>query len=211
MFTGLIQQKGRIVSMYKTSEKGRIEVATEFDLLSRGESIAVDGVCLTVVEFRKGNFIADISKETLLQTTLGMLQPGDEVNLERALKFNQRFGGHFVTGHIDGIGIIKHKKESISGVELDIQVPEKLKNMIVPKGSIAIDGISLTINQVQDERCTIMLVPYTIALTTLAKKSKGSFVNIEVDIIAKYIKQILEHKKGEDSKLTLDFLRDMGF
>ena len=211
MFTGIIEATGTVKSIEKKGLSGRITVETALDLtgVNRGDSVNVDGVCLTVTGLSKGAFTADISAETLRLTTLGELGPGGAVNLERALTPEKSLGGHFVTGHVDGTGTIKKKSTSPGNVELDILVPDALSRQLVRKGSVTIDGISLTVADLIDGGFRTAIIPYTLEVTTLSGKREGARVNIETDIIGKYVERFLAAPK--ESKVTEGFLIEHGF
>jgi riboflavin synthase len=162
-----------------------------------GESIAVSGVCLTMVEFAPGEFASDLAAETLRRTTLGDLAPDDPVNLERPLRLDQRLGGHIVQGHVDGVGVIVAVIPEGDGIWMEIDAPASLAPYIAEKGSVAVDGISLTVAKVfAGGRFAVALIPHTVAVTTLGRKGAGAAVNLEVDILAKYVERLLEGVKG---------------
>jgi riboflavin synthase len=214
MFTGIIEARGTVKSVEKKGSSGRItvETASEPEYLKGvkpGDSISVDGVCLTMA-FQPGvtAFTADISGETLRLTTLGELKPGDRVNLERSL-LSKPLGGHFVTGHVDGTGTIKRKLFVGENVELEVSVPYELKKQIVRKGSVSIDGISLTVAELTESGFRAAIVPHTLKMTTLSVKKEGGRVNIETDIIGKYVERFLSGSKKEG--VTEDFLIEHGF
>lgn len=209
MFTGIIQSTGAINNI----KNSRVSIVVEPLFMGDtaiGDSIAVDGVCLTVVEKGKGFFTVDVSKETLKLTTLASAKKGIKVNLEKALKPSERLGGHIVTGHIDGLGIIKKKamKHGFSVVEFSI--PDELMRQVVKKGSIAVDGISLTVAEIIGNSFTAHLVPHTLKLTTLGLKNIGDKVNIETDIIGKYVERFLSPYAGKTS-IDENFLIKHGF
>jgi riboflavin synthase len=180
-----------------------------------GDSIAVNGVCLTVTSFDKTIFNADVMSETLSRSSLGSLSSGSQVNLERAMAANGRFGGHIVSGHIDGTGIISNMKRDDIAVWITINTTKDILNLIVEKGSIAIDGISLTVTNVNDTSFTVSIIPHTGTNTTLLTKKKGEIVNLENDIIGKYVQKLMGIKeketKGNKSNITMDFLAEYGF
>jgi riboflavin synthase len=217
MFTGLVEGIGKIVSLQPCRGGLLAEISASFSLKDThvGDSIAVDGVCLTVTEIRGSSFKAQISPETLSKTTLRYKNTGDFVNLERALKFGDRLGGHLVSGHVDGIG----KIVSITPVEdfwkVKIEIPEELSSYLVKKGSIAVDGVSLTINDFKDNALELMLIPHTLKATTLCLKKPGDLVNIEIDMIAKmvykWLSPYLESLESSKKHLTLEFLKEHGF
>ncbi len=216
MFTGLIEGTGTIKALQPVSKGFSIQIESSFYLkdIKVGDSIAVDGVCLTVVSFTSKEFRADLSPETISRTTFKFRKPGDSVNLERALKVGDSLGGHLVTGHIDGVGQIKKITPLGNFFSLEIQVPKDLSPFLVPKGSIAIDGISLTINEVKEEIVTLMIIPHTYKVTTLHTKKVGDYVNIEIDIIAKmvynFVKPYLKTFEKEPIS-TLELLEKTGF
>jgi len=210
MFTGIIEGIGTVKSIEKRGAFGRIKVATTLGLegVKPGDSIAVDGACLTVTEVSNGVFTADLSDETLRVTTLGDLGAGTSVNLELALTFSKPLGGHLVTGHIDGVGAIRRKVKKGDSMDLEVALPEALRSQVVKKGSVAIDGVSLTVAEVTPDGVSIAVIPHTLKKTTLISKPEGAHVNIETDIIGKYVeKYFLSAKKG----VTEGFLEEHGF
>lgn len=194
MFTGLIESEGIITRVERKEGGALIEVyAPEFGRdMAIGDSVAVDGACLTVVKFIRGAFIADVSSETLDRTTLGGAKQGTKVNLERALRLSDRLGGHLVSGHVDGIGRLLLRHVAGNSTVYQFQVPGTLMAYVVPKGSIAIDGISLTVAQIKGESFAAAVVPHTEEVTTLKEKAIGSPVNVEVDILGKYVKRFVD-------------------
>lgn len=177
-----------------------------------GQSIAVDGVCLTVVDCNATSFTADLSAETLERTTLGNLKPQSRVNLERPLKAGDPFGGHFVMGHVDGVGRIIRLECAGDSTEMWINFPAPLANHIAPKGSITVDGVSLTLCDVSKEAFSVCLIPHTLAITTLGRKGPGSFVNLEVDVLSRYLERLLGGQTTRAGKpLTGEFLHEQGF
>lgn len=217
MFTGLIESQGVITRLERVSGGAQMEVyAPEFGRdMAIGDSIAVDGVCLTVVKFIRGAFVADVSEETMAKSTLGRLVQGGKVNLERAVRLSDRLGGHLVTGHIDGVGRLLLRHPSGNSTVYQFQIPRALLDYVVPKGSIAIDGISLTVAQIKGESIAAAVVPHTEASTTLREKAIGAPVNVEVDMMAKYVKRFVDiyayrgESPEETSKRGLgDMLRD---
>ncbi|MCX5802486.1 MAG: riboflavin synthase [Proteobacteria bacterium] len=177
--------------------------------IREGDSISIDGVCLTVKRVAKNMFYVDASLETLNLTTFKEKKTGDRVNIERAMKSDGRFGGHIVMGHVDGIGTIVEMKQSGDSVRLEIQVPADISKYIVKKGSIAIDGISLTVNEQSDNKFTVNIIPYTLSKTTLGEKNLRDKVNIETDVIGKYVENFIT--KGKNKGIDLDFLYKHGF
>lgn len=194
MFTGLIETEGIITRVERVSGGAQLEVyAPEFGRdMALGDSIAVDGACLTVARFIRGAFVADVSEETLAKTTLGGLQPGGKVNLERALRLSDRLGGHLVSGHIDGIGRLLLRHPAGNSTIYQFQVPGSLMHYVLPKGSIAVDGISLTVAKIRGESFAAAVVPHTEETTTLKQKPIGAPVNIEIDMMAKYVRRFVE-------------------
>ena len=213
MFTGLIEDLGTLRQLRRESEKVQLTVATRIPMteLVIGESIAVNGICLTVVAFGGGTFTADVSPESMTRTTLGELCPGDPVNLERALRMGDRLGGHLVSGHVDGVAVLLEKINDGNAVRLSFRLATELNRLVVAKGSITIDGISLTVNQVTDETFNVAIIPQTLAATNLHQRQTGSRVNIETDIIGKYVARLLGERGVVKSSIDLDFLAKHGF
>ena len=210
MFTGIIEDVGRVKNIEKKGAFGRItiETALSLDEVSLGDSIAINGACLTVVGKAAGAFTADLSDETLFVTTLGELKAGVRVNLERALTLSKPLGGHMVSGHVDGIGIILKKTRKGGAMDVEVEVPSVLMGQVVKKGSIAIDGISLTVAEITGEGVRAAIIPHTFNKTTLLDKPEGAKVNIETDVIGKYVERYFSSgKKG----VTEDFLAEHGF
>ena len=195
MFTGIIEEMGNVatIEMRPDGARLRIRAGALIEDAGIGESIAVSGVCLTMVDVASGEFAADLAAETLRRTTLGQLRPGDPVNLERPLRLDQRLGGHIVQGHVDGVGTIASVKTEGDGIWMEIDAPLALAPYVAEKGSIAVDGISLTVAGVSvGGRFAVALIPHTLAVTTLGRADAGSGVNLEVDILAKYVERLLE-------------------
>ncbi|MBI5049094.1 MAG: riboflavin synthase [Deltaproteobacteria bacterium] len=210
MFTGIIQTIGKIKGFDKKGDFAGIIVEHNGGLseVNTGDSVAVDGVCLTVVGFSPSLLEADISKETLNLTTLGRMKSGEKVNLEKALTPAMSMGGHFVTGHIDGVGFIKRKDMDGEFAILDFYVPDELQMQIAKKGSIAVNGVSLTVADIIEHGFRVAIIPHTLKNTTLAVRKQGDKVNIETDVIAKYVERFLSvKKKGIDEA----FLKEHGF
>jgi len=188
-----------------------LEVPMSLTELSLGDSINVNGVCLTIVE-KKGQVITvDISSETLQRTNLSTIREGDEVNLERALRLADRLGGHFVTGHVDGVGTITEERKEGDFLHIRIRMPQSVMKYVVQKGSIAIDGISLTVNECQGDEIRITLIPFTLQRTTLLEKRVGERVNVETDILGKYVESLLGRKRFEGKGFDREFLKMHGF
>jgi riboflavin synthase len=202
VFTGLIETEGIITRADRVSGGAQIEVyAPEFGRdMSIGDSIAVDGACLTVAKFIRGAFVADVSTETLEKTTLGQVRQGTKVNLERAVRMSDRLGGHIVTGHIDGMGRLLMRHSAGNSTVYQFQIPASLVEYVVPKGSIAIDGISLTIAQIKGDSIAAAVIPHTEESTTLKGKAIGSDVNVEIDMMAKYVKRFVDLYTGHSER-----------
>lgn len=194
MFTGLIESQGIVTNVQRVAGGAQIQIyAPEFGRdMALGDSVAVDGACLTVAQFQRGAFVADVSDETLEKTTLGTLRQSAKVNLERALRLSDRLGGHIVTGHIEGVGRLLLRHPAGNSTIYQFQLPHALMEFVVPKGSIAIDGISLTVAQIRGESFAAAVVPHTEATTTLKEKPIGAPVNVEVDVMAKYVKRFVD-------------------
>ena len=175
-----------------------------------GDSIAVDGACLTVTDIQPQGFSVDVSPESLQRSTLGKKRAGDRVNLERALRLCDRLGGHLVSGHIDGLGVLSSREKSGEFIRLVFSAPEQLLKYIIEKGSVAVDGISLTVNTVTGRDFSVMIIPHTLEKTTLAGKGPGDQVNIENDLIGKYVEKLMG-KRDADGGITLDFLAKHNF
>lgn len=201
MFTGIIEAVGRVQRVSPKEEAVRIHIDTdqiELNDVALGDSIAVNGVCLTVVAFEETGFSADVSGETL-SCTYGLDIPDHPVNLEKALRFSDRLDGHLVSGHVEGVGEVAQFIQTGDRCLLAIQLPAYLLQYIIPKGSITVDGVSLTINQVLGERIEINLIPHTLTHTTFKYFKPGRKVNIETDMIAKYVARLLEQAQGRQS------------
>jgi riboflavin synthase len=194
MFTGIIEELGKVVAIEEQTDAIRltIEGPKVVSDVQRGDSISVCGTCLTAVEFDKKNFTADVMHETLRLTSLGQLKVGDPVNLERAMTAATRFGGHVVQGHVDGLGEIISREPSENWEWVRVRIPVELMKYVVLKGSITIDGVSLTVNEVGDDFVGLSLIPETLSLTTLGSKQAGDKVNVEADVMAKHIERLLE-------------------
>jgi riboflavin synthase len=191
MFTGLVQEVGAVREVRRTASGAALWIDAPFDDLVLGESVAVDGACLTVKESDARGFLADASTETLAKTTLGERRRGDRVHLERALRLGDRLGGHMVTGHVDGVGRMVQRSRVGDAEKVAFEVPADLAPYLAPKGSVAVDGVSLTVNGVQRTRFDVVLVPFTLTATTFAGRSLGSRVNIETDVLAKYVARLI--------------------
>lgn len=216
MFTGIIEATGAIKSIRETGGDWRLTIGSEaLDLtdVQLGDSIAVNGVCLTAISIAGNSFSADVSRETLACTTLQGLHEGAQVNLEKALTPQSRLGGHIVSGHVDGIGELLSRKPDGRSERLEFNVPQELARYIAHKGSVCIDGVSLTVNAVNGTAFGVNIIPHTAERTTLQELRPGNKVNIEVDVISRYLERLLqagEHAKASEG-LTLDQLTKAGF
>ena len=218
MFTGLIEELGEIRDIKKGADGATLRIATGMEQLVHGESIAVEGVCLSVTQIHEGAFSADASLETLSLTTLGELHRGSKVHLERALRLGDRLGGHLVSGHVDGVGRILSREPLGKAIRARYEVPEHLAPFLAPKGSVTIDGVSLTINHAEGATFEVALVPVTQDKSLLLSKPIGARVNIEVDVLAKYVARLLG-RPGVDARedphagqgVSLDLLRRQGY
>lgn len=215
MFTGLIEEVGLIKKIYKVGDNLKLAINANIvmDDLNTGDSIAIDGICLTVIpsSYKGGVFEVDVSAETISKTTIRWFKSGRKVNLERAAKLSSRLGGHLVTGHIDGIGEIEKFNRTAAGVYLNVKVPSDLIRYIVNKGSVAVDGISLTIAEINSDSIAIAIIPHTLEVTTLGEKSEGDKVNIECDIIGKYVERFVTNSPPQSKKINMEFLMANGF
>ena len=215
MFTGIIEEVGTVKRIQRSGSSSFIEIQAKKVLedVHLGDSIAVNGVCLTVTRFGGGMFRADVMNETLSRSSLGSLASGSPVNLERAMAAGGRFGGHIVSGHIDGTGTISDIRNDGIAVWYTVSAPPELLRYIVEKGSVAIDGISLTVAKVTDTSFSVSIIPHTAAKTILGTKKTGDTVNLENDIIGKYVEKLMKPADSEAQKqgLTMDFLAKNGF
>lgn len=214
IFTGIIEEMGKVLKIEKGRESFQISIKASEVVkdLKLGDSIAINGVCLTAIEFDSNYFKADVMPETLHHTSLKNLRNGDQVNLERAIRVGDRLGGHLVQGHVDGIGIIREKQKKDIATIIRIKAPLSVLNYTVSKGSIAIDGISLTIVDVGNDSFSVSLIPHTGLITTLGFKKIGDEVNLESDIIGKYIEKFIKlDNKEASSNISMNFLSKHGF
>jgi len=198
MFTGIVESVGTILEVGDGAATRRVVVETSLPVerLALGASIAVDGVCLTVVDRSAGRFAADLGPETLALTTLTRLKVGDRVHLERPLAVGDALGGHMVAGHVDGIGTIVSSHSHGNARDVEVTAPAEIARYVVSKGSIAVDGISLTVNRVEGNRFSVTLVPHTLAVTLLGQRTAGEPVNLEADLIAKHVDRLVAHYVG---------------
>jgi len=195
MFTGLIEDLGTVAAVERVPRGVRLSVRTRLDGLRHGASIAVDGVCLTALELKGDRFTADVSPETLDRTTLGERKAGDRVNLERPLALGDRLGGHLVLGHVDGVGELVRRTGAGEGVRIELRLPQGLAPLVVSKGSIALDGTSLTVNELLDpDQVALFLIPETLRSTTWGIKPAGAKVNVEADILGKHVARLMQFR-----------------
>ena len=211
MFTGIIEDIGRVKSVEKRGAFGRITVETALITkdVKTGDSIAVNGACLTATALSAASFSADVSAETLNVTTLGSPKPGDSVNIELALTLTKPLGGHMVTGHVDGVGVIRKKTSRGENLVIEVAAEQSVLAQVVKKGSVAVDGISLTVAGLLPDAFTVAIIPHTLSMTNLLSKGEGSKVNLETDLIGKYVEKFLLTKGA--SRVTEDFLAENGF
>jgi riboflavin synthase len=196
MFTGLIERIGVVKSAVNSVRGLRLEISVgegSFEI-GEGDSVAVDGVCLTATSLKPQAFVVDVSAESVLRTTLKTVKTGDRVNLERALRLGDRLGGHLVSGHVDAVGKIAETRPQGAFARIAVTAPPEIINLTVEKGSIALDGISLTVNKLDRDRFHLTVIPETLARTTLCTKRPGDLVNLETDLIGKYVARLLHHK-----------------
>ncbi|MGW7432531.1 riboflavin synthase [Streptomyces sp. NPDC054861] len=200
MFTGIVEELGEVTAVEQLEDASRFRLRGPLvtEGAKHGDSIAVNGVCLTVVEFGGGEFTADVMAETLKRSSLGALDVGSRVNLERPMAVGDRLGGHIVQGHVDGTGTVLERTPSEHWEIVKVGLPAHLARYVVEKGSITVDGVSLTVVEVGDDWFTISLIPTTLALTTLGIKQSGAPVNLEVDVIAKYVERLLGTEAKEN-------------
>lgn len=211
MFTGIIEELGVVKQIERQKALMRVAILAKAVLedLKVGDSLTVNGACLTVVDFSDADLTVELSPETLTVTHLGSLKVGDGVNLERAMQLNDRLGGHLVSGHVDGVGRIRKRELQGDTYVMSIEAPPEVLRYCVKKGSVAVDGVSLTINEVTDREFTVSIIPHTARVTTLGMKQVGDYVNLEGDLIGKYIERLLRHdapKPGVE-KIDIEYLR----
>jgi riboflavin synthase len=215
VFTGIIEATGEISSLEQVGGDLRVVISSEtldFSDIKSGDSICVSGVCLTATEINSNNFTVDVSNETLALTSFAGLQKGIKVNLEKAMQPTSRFGGHIVSGHVDGLAQLISREEDGRSERLVFRAPETLKKYIAAKGSVCLEGISLTVNEVDESQFGVNIIPHTALVTTLSGLESGSKVNLEVDIISRYLENLILNNEAEDgsSAITLDKLIQFG-
>lgn len=212
MFTGIVEDIGTVKTLQSDKQSMEITVVSKkmIEDVRLGDSLAVNGVCLTVTHFNELELTMDVMPETVRATNLQQLAVGDPVNLERAMSANGRFGGHFVSGHVDGVGKILRKRPLANAVYIDIELSKELTSYCIPKGSITIDGTSLTLFHVEENGVTVSLIPHTYKETILGMKKIGALVNVETDLVGKYILHQLKSRQ-ESPTITRDFLAQNGF
>ena len=212
MFTGIIKAKGRIDRVEERGGDRRLHVTSpdipwnEYEI---GESISINGVCLTAVEFSGQGFVTDVSTETLTVTALGNAGAGDEVNIEPSLSLGERLGGHIVSGHVDCVGTISSLREDARSLRISVSIPAGYRRYVAKKGSICIDGVSLTVNAVSDDGFEVNIIPHTAEVTIIGGYAEGTRVNIEVDVVARYLERLVT--AGEEPAITKDFLKAHGY
>lgn len=215
MFTGIIEELGTVISISKNALQSKIKISANkiFSDLKLGDSVAVNGVCLTASDISGNTFTADVMNETFSRTALSKLKPKSHVNLERAMLLGGRFGGHIVSGHIDGVGTISNVKKDDNAIWYTITVDSSILKHIVEKGSIAIDGISLTVAKITADNFSVSIIPHTAKETILPERGIGDEVNLENDIIGKYVEKFVNPEKTtkKESSVTMNFLAENGF
>jgi len=213
MFTGIIETIARVTSIRRggTTAKLSVDLGEMSEGTPIGDSIAINGACLTVTSFSDSTGVFDVSEETLRRTNLGELRPGDLVNVERSLQVGSRLAGHFVQGHVDGVGTLSAKDVRHEGGTVSIDAPPDIMQLIVEKGSIAVDGISLTVASLTDTNFAVAVIPHTLEVTTLGQKSVGARLNLETDILAKLVARLLTRNGGSPGGITEEMLREQGF
>jgi len=213
MFTGIIEHSGKIKQIKRQVNSAVIvvDIGRLSDGVKSGDSIAINGACLTVTQIKGNEVNFDVSTETLSKTTIGELRVSDKVNVERSLRMGDKLGGHFVSGHVDGVGVIAKKETETGQCTMWFSVSEELAVMMIKKGSVSVDGISLTIVELKEKAFSVALIPYTLEETTLGFKQVGQKANIETDMLGKWVKRILETEGKPRSGITVETLRENGF
>jgi riboflavin synthase len=215
MFTGIVEEVGRVSRIEQRGENRRIAIAAQNvpKELKSGDSVSVSGVCLTAIDIKAGSFCADLAPETWMRTSFSRIREGALVNLELPMKADGRFGGHIVQGHVDGVGklIALERIADSANWWLHIELPDEVEKYTVYKGSISIEGISLTVAQLENNRCTVAIIPHTVEMTNLHSLKPGDPVNLEADLIAKYVEKMIMRKTDAESSLTVEDLVQQGF
>jgi riboflavin synthase len=213
MFTGIIEELGRVAGVERRGEVIRLRLGAErvFEDAHLGDSISVNGACLTVTDLARDQAAFDVMQETIHRTNLNLLRVGDRVNLERALRLDRRLGGHLVQGHVDGLGVIRERATRGPTVFWEVAAPPEVLRYVVPKGSMAVDGVSLTVIERRPESFTFATIPHTLAQTTLGLRREGEMVNLETDLLGKYVEAFLQRSEEAPRELTWDFLAEQGF
>lgn len=216
MFTGIIEGVGVIAAVRAAGQGRRLSIQSDFDLSGSkiGDSLSVNGACLTAVRLTPRSFDVDVSPETLAKTTFGQARVGDRVNLERAMRLSDRIDGHLVSGHIDGTGVLEAREPVGNVLVVTLRVPEALARYLIVKGSVAVDGVSLTINTIESTRFAVSIIPHTAAMTTIGLKNTGALVNIETDMIGKYVERFLtagREPAAPASGVTMEMLAKAGY
>ncbi len=213
MFTGIIEHLGNVTQIKKQADSAVIvvDIAQMSKDVNSGDSIAINGACLTVTHIKGSEVSFDVSTETLSKTTIGELKTSDRVNVESSLRIGDKLGGHFVTGHVDGVGAISRKESETGQCTMWFSVSKELANMMIKKGSVAVDGISLTIVDLEEKSFSVALIPYTLDETSLGFKKVGQKVNIETDMLGKWVKRILVTDDKAVSGITEEMLKEKGF
>lgn len=216
MFTGIVEELGEVLSLQRGSKQAVLTIKGReiFEDLKLGDSVAVNGVCLTATKISKQTFCADVMNETFNRSSLANLKKGDVVNLERAMAANGRFGGHMVAGHVDDVGELLEIKQDDNAVWFTIKAPQKIMKYCIEKGSIALDGISLTIAKLTKDTLSVSMIPHTIKNTNFGSKKPGDLINLENDMVGKYIDKLIhfeEEEKKQTGGVTMEMLRNAGF
>ena len=213
MFTGIVEEIGKVQKVQGGAKGRRLEIAATEVLtgLKVGDSVAVNGVCLTVVAVNRDSFQVDVVAETLVKTNLARAHRGDRVNLERALMPSDRLGGHLVQGHVDGLARVLDLQRQETGALLRVELSGELSHFVVPKGSIALDGVSLTVAEVETNNLTVALVPHTLQHTTLGDRRVGDLLNVEVDVVGKYVEKITATRQLQKVNLDENWIRGLGY
>lgn len=208
MFTGIVEEIGVVAAINKTRTGTRLKIKAQTIGVDAklGDSIAINGVCLSVADIRQSIMTFDVIQETLRRTTLGVLKIGDTLNLERSLRMDSRIGGHFVTGHIDYRGRVERIIKDSGGAGFKVSLPLEFSNLVAEKGSVALDGVSLTVAEVERESFTVYLIPHTLRVTTLGKKQKGDILNVETDLLAKYLSKHAQKSSLQDLLKKYDYI-----